>query len=82
MELLSPAEIVRLSAPERIELIAQLWDSLDSENAADRDVHQLPLTLEQQAELENRLLTLDQDRRAGTTWADLRAELRQRCRQV
>jgi hypothetical protein len=29
MEPLTPDEIVRLSPPERIALIAQLWDSLD-----------------------------------------------------
>ena len=36
MELLTPDEIVRLSPPERLALIAQLWDSLEQE--------QLPLT--------------------------------------
>jgi putative addiction module component (TIGR02574 family) len=36
MELLTPDEIVRLSPPERLALIAQLWDSLEHE--------QLPLT--------------------------------------
>lgn len=37
MELLTPEEIVRLSPPERLALIAQLWDSLEHE--------QLPLTV-------------------------------------
>jgi putative addiction module component (TIGR02574 family) len=32
MELLTPDEIVRLSPPERIALIAQLWDSLDNDH--------------------------------------------------
>jgi putative addiction module component (TIGR02574 family) len=36
MELLTPDEIVRLTPPERLALIAQLWDSLGQE--------QLPLT--------------------------------------
>jgi putative addiction module component (TIGR02574 family) len=40
---------------------------------------QLPLTAAQQAELDQRLATLDQDRRAGITWAALKAELEQRC---
>lgn len=71
MELLTPDEIVRLSPPERIALIAQLWDSLD-------DSH-LPLTGAQQAELEIRLASLDQDRLNGVTWAALKAELEQRC---
>ena len=71
MELLSPEDLVRLTPPERIALIAQLWDSLD----ADR----IPLTIAQQAELENRLSSLDQDRKTGVTWATLKAELEQRC---
>jgi len=71
MELLTPDEIVRLSPPERIALIAQLWDSLDD--------HQIPLTSQQQAELERRLTSLEQDRQNGVTWAVLKAELEQRC---
>ena len=46
MELLSPDEIGRLTPPERLALIAQLWDSLEQE--------QLPLTSAQEAELEQR----------------------------
>jgi len=71
MESLTPDEIVRLSPPERIALIAQLWDSLDD--------HQIPLTSAQQEELERRLTSLDQDRQDGVTWAVLKAELEQRC---
>ena len=70
MELLTTAEIVRLSPPERIALIAQLWDSLDH--------NQLPMTGAQQAELESRLASLDQDRQSGVTWTALKAELEQR----
>ena len=71
MELLSSDEIVRLSPSERIALIAQLWDSLEHD--------QLPLTSPQREELERRLLSLDQDRPNGVTWAALKAELEQRC---
>jgi putative addiction module component (TIGR02574 family) len=70
MDLLSQDEIVRLSPPERIALIAQLWDSLDDD--------QIPLTSAQQSELERRLATLDQDRQNGVTWAVLKAKLEQR----
>jgi putative addiction module component (TIGR02574 family) len=71
MGLLTSDEIVRLTPPERIALIAQLWDSLQPD--------QVPLTTAQQAELERRLKSLDQDRQDGVTWAALRAELEQRC---
>jgi putative addiction module component (TIGR02574 family) len=71
MDLLTPNEIVRLTPPERLALIAQLWDSLENE--------QLPLTSAQQAELEHRLASLDEDRRNGVTWASLKAELERRC---
>jgi putative addiction module component (TIGR02574 family) len=57
----TPDEITRLSPPERIALIAQLWDSLEDE--------QLPLTPAQKAELDRRLSTLDHDRQGGVTWA-------------
>jgi putative addiction module component (TIGR02574 family) len=71
MELLTPEEIVRLTPLERLALIAQLWDSLEHE--------QLPLTSAQEAELERRLSSLDEDRRNGVTWASLKTELEQRC---
>ena len=64
-------EIVRLSPPERLELIAQLWDSLDHD--------QVPLTLAQQDEIHSRLSSLDHDTQHGISWAALRAELEQRC---
>jgi putative addiction module component (TIGR02574 family) len=64
-------EITRLSADERLALIAALWDSLEDD--------QVPLTTAQQAELERRLTTLDRDRAEGVTWDDLKAELEQRC---
>ncbi|MGC2657640.1 MAG: addiction module protein [Bryobacteraceae bacterium] len=71
MQSLTPDEIGRLTPPERLALIAQLWDSLEHE--------QLPLTEAQQAELDRRLASLDEDRRNGVAWAALKAELEQRC---
>jgi putative addiction module component (TIGR02574 family) len=71
MKPLTHDEIVRLSPPERLALIAQLWDSLED--------NQLPLTDAQQAELESRLASLDQDRGKGLTWTALKAELERRC---
>jgi len=71
MELLTHDELVRLTPPQRLALISQLWDSLEDD--------QLPLTAAQRAELDSRLATLDQDRCEGITWATLKAELEQRC---
>ena len=70
MDVLNHDELARLTPPERLALISQLWDSLDSD--------QLPLTAAQQAELDRRLAALDQDRREGTTWAALKGELKKR----
>ncbi|GAC1641795.1 MAG: addiction module protein [Candidatus Acidiferrum sp.] len=71
MELLTSEEIIRLSPQERLALIAQLWDSLEQ--------HQISLSHPQQAELERRIASLEQDRRQAVTWAELKAELEQRC---
>lgn len=70
MEVLTPDDIVRLTPSERLSLIGQLWDSLEQT--------QLPLTGAQEAELERRLHTLDDDKSNGITWASLKAELEQR----
>lgn len=67
MNALNQDELAKLTPPERLALISQLWDSLESD--------QLPLTTAQQAELDRRLETLDRDRREGITWAALKAEL-------
>jgi putative addiction module component (TIGR02574 family) len=71
MEPLTHLEIARLTPSDRLALIAQLWDSLED--------RQLPLSRAQQAELDRRLASLDQDRPQGITWAALKAELEQRC---
>jgi len=70
MNAFSHDELSRLTPPERLALISQLWDSLESD--------QLPLTAAQQVELDCRLETLDHDRRDGIVWDALRAELEHR----
>ena len=64
-------ESVRLSPPERIALIAQLWDSLDNCD--------LPLTMAQRAELDSRLSMLKVERAECTTWTEFKSELDRRC---
>jgi len=68
---LTSEEISRLSVDERLDLIGQLWDSLEHEP--------LPLSSAQQRELDRRLATLDEDRAAGVSWEALRTELGRRC---
>jgi putative addiction module component (TIGR02574 family) len=72
MQLLTQDELTRLTPPERLALISQIWDSLED--------NQLPLTAAQRTELDTRLDTLDEDRRTGMTWLALKAELEQRLR--
>jgi putative addiction module component (TIGR02574 family) len=71
MELLTQDELARLTPPERLALISQLWDSLEDD--------QLTLTAAQKAELDRRLVSLEEDRREGISWVALKAELEQRC---
>ncbi len=67
MPTLTHEEITRLSPPERLSLIGDLWDSItDAE---------LPVPPAQQRELESRLASFDQDRAQAVTWEDLKAEL-------
>ena len=68
---LSRDEIGRLSVDERLDLIGQLWDSLEHER--------LPLSRAQQQELDRRLASLDEDRAAGLSWEQIRDELVRRC---
>lgn len=67
MPTLTRDEITRLSPPERLALIGDLWDSItDAE---------LPTTPAQRRELERRLASFDQDRAQAGTWENLKAEL-------
>jgi putative addiction module component (TIGR02574 family) len=68
---LSSDELHRLSVDERLDLIGQLWDSLEHEP--------LPLSSAQQQELDRRLGSLEGDRAEAVSWEALRAELERRC---
>jgi putative addiction module component (TIGR02574 family) len=61
-----------LSARERIDLIGEIWDSIDAEA--------IPLTVAQEAELDLRLATLDEDIKQGRDAAEVLADLRRRFR--
>ncbi len=65
-------DLIKLPASERLELISELWNSLDSEH--------IPLTAAQRDELDRRLLTLEEDRKTGIPWEVLRHEMASRYR--
>jgi putative addiction module component (TIGR02574 family) len=69
MAILSSDEIVRLSPTERLSLIAQLWDSLEQ--------HHLPLSPAQEAELDRRLASVEEDGSHGISWPSLKSKLEQ-----
>jgi putative addiction module component (TIGR02574 family) len=70
MTTLTRDEISRLSPEERLRLISQLWDSLDSDD--------VPVTSAQRAELARRLDSFEKDRPGGVTWEQLKAQLASR----
>jgi putative addiction module component (TIGR02574 family) len=67
---LSIDEINRLSPPERLTMIEQLWDSLKDSDVA--------VTAAQREELDRRMDSFENDRKHGVSWESLKAELAQR----
>ena len=67
-------ETERLGAPqkERLDLIAELWDSLATEPES------IPLTDAQADELDRRLAEMDQDDSLGIPWETVLARIRER----
>ena len=61
-------DLSQLTPDEKLELIGELWDSLD-----DSDV---TLTPEQQSELQSRLDRLERDGVSGRPWHEVEARLR------
>ncbi|MFM2041753.1 MAG: hypothetical protein RLY86_329 [Pseudomonadota bacterium] len=69
---MSLIDFSHLTREERLQLIEELWDSLDEEEDPP------DLTPAQRAELDRRLATLDQDAAGGRSWEEVRAELKAR----
>jgi putative addiction module component (TIGR02574 family) len=61
--------IDRLSIPERIRLVEEIWDSIAE------TPEEIPLTDAQRAELDRRLAAYEVDPEAGPTWEAVRAQL-------
>lgn len=66
-------DIGQLSQQERLELIEELWESL-----TDKDRDSLPLTREQQDELERRLDALEKEGPIGLSSEELRERVKRR----
>ena len=66
-------DIQQLSREERLSLIEQLWDSLSEDQR-----QSLPLTQEQEEELDRRLDTLDREGPVGISSEELLARLKHR----
>ncbi|ESQ87720.1 hypothetical protein ABAC460_18780 [Asticcacaulis sp. AC460] len=70
MGTLSPDDIKRLSVEERLELIDDLWDSIEAERTS--------LTAAQAAELDRRDATFDEDIKTSITWDEFKENLARR----
>jgi putative addiction module component (TIGR02574 family) len=66
-------DIDHLSRDERLDLIEELWESLSEEERSS-----LPLTREQEEELDRRLDAIDREGPAGISPDELRARIKQR----
>jgi putative addiction module component (TIGR02574 family) len=67
------AELMELTPEERIELVEELWDSIDQDDMP-------PLTPEQQQELDRRYAEHLRDPSGAQKWEDVKARLLARYR--
>jgi len=65
-------DLAKLTRDERLELLEKLWDSLS------RESEPLPLTEEQEADLDRRLDALDREGAVGVSPEELRERIRNR----
>ena len=65
------AELLKLSASDRVEIVMALWESLSETERAG----QLVLTLEQEAELDRRLAEHVADPASAIPWDEVRRKL-------
>jgi putative addiction module component (TIGR02574 family) len=67
---MSAIDYRHMTTAEKLDLIGEIWDSIDQETIA--------LTDEQAAEIDRRLATLDEDIKDGRDAAEVSAELRRK----
>jgi putative addiction module component (TIGR02574 family) len=63
-------ELKKLTVTERLELIGELWDSIEAEE-------QPELSKEQLIELDKRLASYEKDGNKGKPWSEIKAKLKQ-----
>jgi putative addiction module component (TIGR02574 family) len=68
---LSPIDIQQLNPSEKLDLIAQLWDSLPN------SLESLPIPDSHREELDRRLAAAAENPRAAIPWEEVKAYLRQ-----
>lgn len=61
-------EIKKLSIPERIFIVEEIWDSIAQENES------FDLTEQQRLELDKRIESLNANPEQGRTWDEIKAE--------
>ncbi len=66
----------RLSVAQRLELVEDIWDSID----ADADAEMLPLTDDERAMLDERVAELEANPGQGESWPEVRARILGRTR--
>lgn len=69
---MNPTTLRDLSVEQRIRLVEDLWDSIAADQGA------LPLTEDQRAELDRRMIAYEADHNPGRTAEVALAEIRQR----
>ena len=69
MSKVSVADVLELSVPERIQLVADIWDSIAA------IPHKIPLTPAQREELDRRLEDYHQHPDEGSPWEEVRNRL-------
>lgn len=68
----SEIDVKQLSAEQRLNLIEQIWDSLEAED--------VPVTEAQKAELDRRIGEMDRDGERGIPWEDVLDRIRGRAK--
>lgn len=66
------AEIKELSVSERLQLVAEIWDSIAAAP------EELPVSEAQRQELDRRLELHEKNPASGTSWDDVKARIRAR----